>query len=250
MIRKIVKINDDKCNGCGLCVPSCMEGALRIIDGKARLMSEVFCDGLGACLGKCPQDAISIEEREADEFDEAAVKEHLAAVSPQEAVAHPPVFSGCPGAAIRDMGKRRGTIDEPSGTLQSRLGNWPVQLMLVPPFATFLKRAHIVVSADCVPFAFADFHRTYLEDAVVVIGCPKLDDLALYRQKLADIFRESYPSRITILRMEVPCCGGLAQVAVAARNEATPECPLEVHTIGIHGDVTVQKAYDNVVSGV
>jgi len=143
----------------------------------------------------------------------------------------------------------RNTPDEPSGTIQSRLGNWPVQLMLVPPSAPFLKGAHVVVCADCVPFAFADFHRTYLDGAAVVVGCPKLDDIALYRQKLADIFREAAPSRITVLRMAVPCCGGLAQAAVAARNESAPGCALEVHTFGIRGGVTVQKAPVTVMAG-
>lgn len=235
MIRKIVKIDEEKCNGCGVCVPACAEGALKVIDGKVRLISEVFCDGLGACLGECPQDAITIEEREADAFDEETVKGNL---SEQPAVkAHHTISGdGCPGSAVRVMPET--TENEvPEQPLPSRLGHWPVQLTLVPPTAPFLEGAHILVCADCVPFAFADFHRRYLAGHAVLVGCPKLDDLSYYREKLTDIFREAQPASITVLRMEVPCCGGIAHAAIEARNRVAPDCPMDIHTITVRGEV-------------
>ncbi|MFC1508927.1 ATP-binding protein [Candidatus Omnitrophota bacterium] len=241
MKRKIVKIDENKCNGCGICIPSCAEGALKIIDGKARLIAESFCDGLGACLGECPEDAIIIEEREADEFDEEAVEEHLkkeaVAAEPPKPVQH----TGCPGSAMRMFEKEADSSDEPFAPAQSQLGQWPVQLMLVPPAAPFLKGSDLVICADCVPFAYADFHRTYLKGKAVLVGCPKLDDLNFYREKLKDIFREAQPSRITVLKMEVPCCGGIAFAAMEARNEAAPDCNIEIHTIGIQGSVSCEK---------
>jgi len=235
MIRKIVKIDEEKCNGCGVCVPACAEGALKVIDGKVRLVSEVFCDGLGACLGECPQDAITVEERDADEFDEEAVNEYLSEKPTGDAHQKSSV-AGCPGSAVREIPEAAGTV-ETAEPLTSRLGHWPVQLMLVPPAAPFLAGAEILVCADCVPFAFADFHRRYLAGHAVLVGCPKLDDLSHYRRKLADIFKEAQPASITVLRMEVPCCGGIAHAALEARNEAVPDCPMEIHTVTVKGNI-------------
>ena len=230
--RNIVKIDEEKCDGCGQCVPACAEGALQIIDGKARLVSEVYCDGLGACLGTCPQGAITIEERGAEAFDEDAVKEHLSA---KQAPPHP----GCPGSAVRTLGPRERRSEPADEPPPSRLGHWPVQLMLVPPGAPFLEGAEIVVCADCVAYAVPDFHARYLDGRAVLVGCPKLDDLAFYREKLKKIFAEARPAGITVLRMEVPCCAGIAQAAIEARDAAAPDVPTEVHVIGIHGDITV-----------
>ena len=235
--RQIVRIDEEKCNGCGQCVPACAEGALQIIDGKARLVSEIYCDGLGACLGECPEGALTIEEREAEAFDEAAVEHHL---GQQEKKA--PLPCGCPGSAMRTHKPHDALAYEPGTTPPSVLSHWPVQLMLVPPGAPFLREADILVCADCVPFAVPDFHARHLACRAVVVGCPKLNDLAHYRKKLEAIFKQANPRSITVLRMEVPCCGGLTQVVTEARNEAVPECPLEIHVIGIQDGRATQQA--------
>lgn len=243
MKRSIIQIDEEKCNGCGLCVPNCAEGALQIIDGKARLVGDILCDGLGACLGHCPQGALTIEEREAVEFDEKAVHEHLKKEEPLPCGCPStamqtikPQHGGCPGSAMRTMTPQ--AAPESRSTGASELTHWPVQLRLVPPNAPFLKNADLVICADCVPFAVPDFHARYLFGRAVVIGCPKLDDVAYYKQKLVEMFKASRPMRVTVLRMEVPCCGGLAQIALEARAEAIPDTPLEVHVIGIQGGIT------------
>ncbi len=256
MKRKIVNIDQEKCNGCGQCVTACAEGAIELVGGKARLVSETYCDGLGACLGECPQDAITVEERDAPEFDEKAVKEHLvtrrrpehrhecpgsAARSFAQAA---PARQACPGSALRAFGAKAAATGEESGeAAASLLGHWPVQLMLVPPTAPFLKGADLLVCADCVAFALPDFHRRYLGGRVVLVGCPKLDDIEFYREKLAEIFAEARPASLTILRMEVPCCAALANAAVEARDKALPKLPTEVHIIGIRGSI-VRKVLD------
>ncbi len=228
MHRKIIKIDEEKCDGCGLCVPSCVEGALQIVDGKAKLVSEVYCDGLGACLGECPQDALTIEERESDPFDEQAVQKQLSQkIQP----------AACPGSTLRTFNNKESITDIQEENRSSMLNHWPVQLMLVPPFAPFLKGANLVVCADCVPFAVPDFHQRYLAGRSVLIGCPKLDDIAFYRQKLTEIFREAQPASVTVLRMEVPCCGGIAAAVIDALDSVAPHIPLEVHTIGIKGGI-------------
>lgn len=263
-VRKVVKIDEELCDGCGLCVPSCAEGAIRMVDGKAKLVSDVYCDGLGACLGECPQGAISIEEREAARFDEEAVRRHLAGirqpVSPpmaragmaagSMAIGGPPVagpgMASCPGSAMRQFAPDARSPgapspDAPSPAGPSELGHWPVQLMLVPPPAPFLKNADILVCADCVPFAVPDFHRRYLSGKAVLVGCPKLDDLPYYFEKLKEIIATATPRSLTVLKMEVPCCNGIAQATVLARNQVAPDVSLEVHTIGIGGGTHSEK---------
>ena len=235
--RLIVKIDEHKCDGCGQCVPACAEGALQIIDGKARLVSEIYCDGLGACLGECPQGAITIEQREAEAFDEAAVERHLGQQGKKA-----PLPCGCPGSAMRTLKPQDTLAYEGGPRLPASLSHWPVQLMLVPPGAPFLRKADILVCADCVPFAVPDFHTKYLAGRAVLVGCPKLDDLAHYRKKLKATFEQANPRSITVLRMEVPCCGEMAQVAAEARNEAVPECPLEIQVIGIQDGRPTRQA--------
>lgn len=225
--RKIVKIDEELCDGCGLCVPSCAEGALQIIDGKARLVGDNLCDGLGACLGECPQDAITIEDREAEEFDEAAVHAHL---KKQE---EPDLPCGCPGSAMRTIACEEEPAAVQSGPVKSELTHWPVQLMLIPPTAPFLKGADILIAADCVPFKVPDFHSRYLKGKALLVGCPKLDNLDIYRQKLKEIFAVARPRSVTVLRMEVPCCGGIVHAALEARDQSAPDLPVTVHTIGI-----------------
>ncbi len=236
MIRKIVQIDEEKCNGCGECATACAEGAIAIIDGKARLVSEIYCDGLGACLGECPQDAITIGEREAAAFDAEAVEEHLA--HPHALAAGPePVPCGCPGTATRAFERTAGRDAGLSEAIPSQLGNWPVQLRLVPPTAPYLRGAKLLIAADCAPFAFADFHRTFLADRVLLIGCPKLDDAAFYRQKLAQIFRDSDIQSADVVHMEVPCCFGLVQLVAQAVAESGKAVPVGVTKIGIRGEI-------------
>lgn len=241
--RLLIKIDEEKCDGCGLCVSACAEGAIAIVDGKARLVSESYCDGLGACLGECPQDAISMEEREAKDFDPQAVHEHLAKHSAKPR-AHAAPACGCPGAQDQTFAPAQTPQKIATDNLQlppSSLGHWPVQLMLVSPLAPYLRNADLIICADCVPFAVADFHQRYLNGKVVLVGCPKLDDLDYYRQKLRQVFAEGKPRRLTVLRMEVPCCSGIAQAAIEARDEAAPSLPLEVHTIGIREGIQRQS---------
>ena len=246
--RKIIRIDEELCDGCGLCVPSCAEGAIQIVDGKAKLVSEVYCDGLGACLGDCPNDALTIEERKAEAFDEEAVEKFLAGQKksePEPAPAQKPHgFSGCPGSALRSFAPRPSNSPEPEAQagslLPSQLSHWPVQLKLVGPNAPFLKNADLLICADCVPFTVPDFHSRYLQGKTVLVGCPKLDDLEYYRDKLKAIFSEARPASVTVLRMEVPCCGGIVHASLDARDTALPELPVEVHTIGIRGSIEIE----------
>lgn len=200
--RKIIKIDESKCTGCGDCVPNCAEGALQIVNGKARLVSEVFCDGLGACLGHCPEDAITIEEREAKTFD----------------------ASSCPGSKVMDF---KGT---------SELRQWPVQLKLVPPFAPYLKNADLLIAADCVPFAYANFHLELLKGKVILIGCPKLDDSEFYVEKITQVLKENNIKSITCAHMEVPCCFGFVSVIKQAISASGKDIPFKEITIGIKGE--------------
>jgi ferredoxin len=262
--RKIIRINEELCDGCGLCAQACAEGAIQVIDGKAHLVSESYCDGLGACIGECPQGAITIEEREAPEFDPQAVSYHLLrqgktlpnhGISSKQGGDRPRhnggdrpgagvhgLACGCPGSAVQsfstghsarvnpELRQKTVTVEE-----KSALTHWPVQLKLVPPTAPYLQGADILVCADCVPFTVPDFHRRFLEGRVVLVGCPKLDDLDYYLEKLTEIFEVARPRSISVLRMEVPCCGGIAQAALQARQMAAPEVPFEVHILGIRG---------------
>lgn len=235
-VRKIVQIDEAKCDGCGQCVPSCAEGAIRIVNGKARLVSDVYCDGLGACLGHCPQGAIEIIEREAPNFDEHAVHEHLQAKRhslPLRAAA--PHGGGCPGSAARMFAASSPAAVCEGDDTPSALGQWPVQLHLVPPVAPFLQDADLLLVADCVPFAYADFHAKLLRGRPVVIGCPKLDDGRAYVDKLAAIMRQGSLRSLTVVRMEVPCCMGLMHIAAAARQQSGVDLPIEEIVISIRG---------------
>jgi Fe-S-cluster-containing hydrogenase component 2 len=238
MKREIVKIDEEKCNGCGFCVPACAEGAIRIVDGKARLIADNLCDGLGACLGDCPLDAITIEQREADEFDEEAVEEHLSAKLEKPApAAHSSHHGGCPSARLMTFGKEESSpAKEEIGNRQSQLRQWPVQMHLVPPSAPFLKDADLLLAADCVPFAYADFHRDFLRDKALLIGCPKLDDGQAYLNKLTAILENNDIKSLTVMHMEVPCCSGLIAIARQAVAASGKGVPLETVRIGIQGE--------------
>jgi ferredoxin len=234
VLRKIIRIDEEKCNGCGVCVPACAEGALQIVDGKAKLISETYCDGLGACLGECPQGAITIEEREADDFDEEAVKRH----QHEEELREDQLPCGCPGSSVSQFERRQPFAISPDfvAAQPSMLRHWPVQLTLVPPVAPFLQGADLVLAADCVPFAYAGFHRDFLQDHALLVACPKLDDYQAHQRKLIDILRRSDVKSLTVVYMEVPCCSGLVHMAKQAIEASGRDIPLREVMVGIKGD--------------
>ena len=227
MKRKIIEIDESKCDGCGQCIDACYEGALALVDGKAKLVKDTFCDGLGACLGDCPTGALKIVERDAGVFDQVAAEAHLT---------RPPA-SGAGGQGAAAVASSPFSMEPPP---PSQLGQWPVQLMLVPTHASFLQGSDLVLCADCVPFTIPDFHARYLSGRAVVVGCPKLDDLGHYAQKLAVLVAQAKPRRLTVVIMEVPCCHGLAQVALGAANESGLDFPIEIHVAGINGGIQRQ----------
>lgn len=232
-VRNIVKIDEEKCNGCGDCVTSCAEGAIEIIDGKAKLVSEIYCDGLGACLGTCPMDAITIEQREADDFDEAATEEYLSKKAPVAEKA-----CGCPGQMAMDLKAPAASSDDAiAGDIPSQLGQWPVQLNLVSPAAPYFANADLLLVADCVPFAMADFHGKYLKGKNIAIGCPKLDDVDFYIDKVAQIIKANNLNSLTVIHMQVPCCSGMTYIAKRAIEQAGVELPFEDVTISLQGEV-------------
>jgi ferredoxin len=274
MKRKIVKIDENKCNGCGLCVPACHEGAIKIIDGKARLSADFLCDGLGACLGECPQGAITIQEREAEGYSEvkalenimkegqdavAAHLKHLAEHGQTEYIkeaerhlqkkglkmsqghkADQPMACGCPGSMTRDFRKegKQAPAEAISGPIRSELQQWPVQLRLLNPRAPFFKDAELVVSADCVAFTYANFHQKFLKGKVLVVFCPKLDeDLEEYVTKLAAIFKENDIRSVTALRMEVPCCGGTVSIVEEALHQSGKNIIMKEYMISLRGEI-------------
>ena len=226
--RKIIKIDEEKCTGCGLCVPNCAEGAIKIIDGKARLVSELLCDGLGACLGHCPNGAITIEEREAAPFSEKEI-----------AKKHPRGLSGCPGSKVLNLGRLAQNTPQPAGAHLKRepqLANWPVQIRLVPANAPYFKDADILVAADCVPFAYPEFHEKLLKGKVLLVGCPKLDDMELYKEKMAEIVKNNDIRSVTYARMEVPCCAGLTGAIQEAIQCSGKNVPFKESVISIRGE--------------
>jgi Pyruvate/2-oxoacid:ferredoxin oxidoreductase delta subunit len=241
--RRIVKIDEEKCNGCGLCIPNCAEGALQIVDGKARLMSEKFCDGLGACLGHCPEDAITVIEREAEDFDEKAVEAYLH--EQKAAQAQPqPAFTGCPSSRAMHFKVPEAQAETVSNAHSvSMLAHWPVQLKLVPINAPYFQDADLLVAADCVPFAYPDFHRDFLKGKAVVVGCPKLDDIQYYKEKLTEIFKTNSIKSITLPHMEVPCCFGLVKATEDAIAASGKKIPLKKVKIGIRGDIKPEEQF-------
>ena len=261
--RQIIKIDEEKCNGCGLCVPSCAEGALQIVDGKAKLVQERYCDGLGACLGDCPQGAISFETREAEDFDEAATIEHLKetgrsvqahldhmaehAAGGHHHSSHAHGHAGhvhshgggfvCPSAKTID--RREQVMAKPTaqGQIESELRQWPVKLYLVNPQASYFEDADLLIAADCVPFAYGSMHPDFLRGKTLVTGCPKFDDVQLYAEKLGEIVSLNSIRSITVLQMEVPCCSGMARLAEHAVAQSGKHIPVEVVTISLAGEV-------------
>ncbi len=249
VVRKIIEIDDDLCDGCGNCVPSCAEGALKIIDGKARVIADIYCDGLGACLGDCPTGALSIVEREADEFDEEAVEEHLAKQKTAAPETIPMVSGGCPSARMQtfDTAASQPAATAPAGTtaageeMESALSHWPVQIMLVPPTAPFLKGADLLVLADCVPVAFPTVHRDFIQGKSVLLGCPKLDNAQFYIEKFAQICKQSGVKSITSVVMEVPCCSGLPMIVKKGMELSGVEIPMEEVVISTRGKILERR---------
>jgi len=286
MKRKIIEIDDEKCNGCGLCIPNCQEGALQIIDGKARLISDLFCDGLGACIGHCPEGAIEIIEREAEPYNERKVMEILVTKGRNTILAHlnhlrdhneqeflkeaiefikeknidmrektneainpqPVHFGGCPGSKTMDF-----NIKEPvaaaitgdavnPGYVPSELKQWPVQLHLLNPQASYFRNADVVLAADCAAFAMGNFHSRYLKGKSLAIACPKLDtNKESYLQKITSMIADTKINSLTVVIMEVPCCGGLLQMALSARENAKRNIPVKLAIVSIQGEVLEEE---------
>lgn len=248
MKRKIISIDEARCNGCGLCVSACHEGAIQLIDGKAKLVSDSYCDGLGDCLPACPVDAIKIVEREAADYDEAAVAARMAAAKGHTAPAaapaapKPPLPCGCPGQMAKSIARKPTTPETaPTETTAAsapvaQLTNWPVQIKLVNPRAPYLQNAALLVAADCTAFAFADIHRKFMRNKVTLIGCPKLDE-GDYSEKLGAILAANDIKSVTVLRMEVPCCGGIAAAVKTALQKSGKMIPWQVVTISTDGAI-------------
>jgi ferredoxin len=232
-IRKIVKIDNEKCNGCGACVPRCAEGALQIINGKARLVSEVYCDGLGACLGECQVGAITIEERVAEDFNEEAVERHLNEEEHEEET----LACGCSSAQVQELIEHTPVASGAPIHQTSTLRHWPVQLTLVPVRAPFLQGADVLLAAHCTAFAYGDFHQDFLKDHALLIACPKLDDIEAHLEKLTQLVAHSGMKSLTVLHMEVPCCSGLVYLAKKAIEASGRKIPLKEITIGVNGEI-------------
>lgn len=229
MIRKIIKIDTDKCNGCGACAHACHEGAIGMVDGKAKLLREHYCDGLGDCLPACPTNAISFEEREAPAYDEAAV---LAAKAQKQADALP---CGCPGTQSRTISHRESN-DQTTVPASSRLSQWPVQIKLVPVNAPYFDGADLLIAADCTAYAYGDFHNTFIKNRITLIGCPKLDNVE-YSDKLTQIITSNNIRSVTVIRMEVPCCGGIEHAVKYALQASGKSIPWQVVTISTEGKI-------------
>ena len=233
--RKIIEIDQEKCDGCGNCVPSCAEGAIQIIDGKAKVIADQYCDGLGACIGDCPQNALKLIERQADEYDEQAVHALLNARK-SDPDGHPPKAKGCPSQQIMTFSTALKVGQPTTGAgASSGLRHWPVQLHLIPATAPFLKDANLLITADCVPAACPSFHADYVKDNVVMLGCPKFDDADLYINKLADIFAGSSIKAISMMVMEVPCCSKMKWIVERAMEKSGADIPVNQITISTSG---------------
>lgn len=269
--REIIKIDEGKCTGCELCIPNCPEGAIRIIDGKARLISDLFCDGLGACIGHCPEDAITIEKREAKKYDERRVMENIVTQGENVIKAHLdhlrehgqdeylkeaieflkekniniPEDGGermkahqCPGSAIQHFTEKEESVGEEGGKRRSHLRQWPIQLHLVSPEAPYYKGADVLLTADCVAYAIGDFHKDYLKGKGIAIACPKLDGgQDIYLDKLTALFKDAKINTLTVMIMEVPCCRGLLELAKKAQEASGRKAPIKSIVVGLKGDI-------------
>lgn len=232
VLRKIVKIKEERCNGCGQCIPNCAEGALKIVDGKARLVKDIYCDGLGACLGHCPQGAISIIQREADDFDEEAVHAYLAEQKEHQAEEET-LACGCPSSSAQTLEASSSEVSNKGSALRQ----WPVQLNLVPVEAPFYEDAGLLVMTDCVPIAYPNLHSSLLPGRTVLIGCPKFDDAQGYAEKLSLILRRNNVRSITVAHMEVPCCLALNRIVDWAVAASGKDIPIRRHVVTVKGEL-------------
>lgn len=238
MKRNVIHIDEDKCNGCGICVDACHEGAIQLVNGKAKLISDSYCDGLGACLPHCPQDAISMEERETDAFDEEYAKKYQEErLKKQEKKEEPAMACGCPGTQARTL-QRRDEREPLAASRQStsQLRQWPCQIKLVNVRAPYLDNAHLLIAADCTAYAYANIHEDFMRNKITLVGCPKLDDHD-YSEKLAEILKFNEIKSITVLRMEVPCCGGIVHAVKKAILDSGKMLPWHVVTISTEGKI-------------
>ncbi len=284
MKRTIIKIDEEKCNGCGICVNGCHEGALQIIDDKARLISELFCDGLGACIGECPEGAIELEEREAEPYDEVKTIERIAMTGKNTVLAHlrhlrdhnekeyvkqaidylnnqnkftelinefqmetnhheeGGSFCGCPGSKTMDLRNNEAVSENTNVNVESQLRQWPIQLHLVSPVAPYFRNADVVIAADCVAFSYGNFHNDFLKGKSLVIACPKLDsNKEIYVEKIKLMVSDAKVNTLTVLLMEVPCCGGLLQMTKQGVDQSGRKVPIKAITIGISGKVLAEE---------
>jgi len=276
--RSIIKIDEEKCTGCGLCVPNCPEGAIQIIDGKARLISDLFCDGLGACIGHCPEGAITIEEREAEPYDERKVMENIVQVGPNTIKAHlahlrehgqeeflkqavdylkenkipipeekeekmsTPHFSGCPGSKNIAFAREDAAAEILAGKRPSQLAHWPIQMHLLSPNAPHYQGADLLLAADCVAYSLGDFHKDYLKDKTLAIACPKLDEgQEIYLEKLKALIDVAKINTLTVMIMQVPCCGGLLHLAQHAVEEASRNIPVKSIVVSLRGEILKEE---------
>ncbi len=237
--RKIIKIDEELCDGCGQCAIACAEGAIQIIDGKARIISDNLCDGLGACIGDCPAGALEIIERDAEEFDEEAVEKHLSVQKEDNKQAAP--ACGCPSAKLQTFAPMEAcqAANEPSsiGTAESTLSHWPIQIKLVPPTAPFLKGADLLVPADCVTAAYPNFQEDFLKGRVMMMGCPKFDDVNEYIDKFTEVFKTADINSITCVVMEVPCCSGMPMIVKKALELSGKDIPFKEVVISLQGKI-------------
>jgi NAD-dependent dihydropyrimidine dehydrogenase PreA subunit len=235
-VRKIIEIDETLCDGCGQCAPACAEGAIQIIDGKARVIADRLCDGLGACLGECPTDALKIVEREAEEFDEEAVEEHLKTMTKKGNEPSQTIGCGCPSSSLQTF-----IADRPSGeseaAVPSALTHWPIKIRLVPPKAPFLKGADLLVLADCTAVAYTKLHHDLLDGKVVMMGCPKFDDAEGYVHKFTEVFQTADVKSVTVAAMEVPCCSGLPWIVKKGLEKSGKNIPLTEIVIGARGNI-------------
>ena len=231
MKRRIIEIDENKCNGCGACAAACHEGAIAMVDGKARLMRDDYCDGLGDCLPTCPTGAITFVEREAAAYDEQAVMENKQRKMQNEGITLP---CGCPGQSRNIQRQEAHTVETPQAQQTSHLSQWPVQIKLVPVNAPYFDGARLLIAADCTAYAYAAFHERFIKGHITLVGCPKLDDVD-YSEKLTQIIRENDIKSVTVVRMEVPCCGGLELAAKKALQQSGKFIPWQVVTVTVDG---------------
>ncbi len=245
--RKIIEIDEEKCNGCGQCILACAEGALELVNGKAKIVGDIYCDGLGACIGECPEDALTIIERDAVDFDEDAVEELLEAKKKHELpMAEGKMACGCPSSMSTTL-TCEGSSEEtgPQKGAASQLGHWPIKLQLLNPQAPYLKDADLVLLADCSAAAYPDLHQNLLKGRIIAMGCPKLDNLDAHIDRLASILKESRPKSLTVLHMEVPCCKGFVVGAEKAIEKSGYKLPLKRMMIGQTGQILEQEDMSN-----